>query len=165
VFVRSDATHRPQTMRLPFKKNAWTFLVAWTSWSAVRVLPVKRARIGFRTCTSSRRSGSTRRLLSNAEGVWLGCTYSAKQMLARKPVKRLSRGGCRKTGGENRGWVINMCSVLGLLGMSGTSCYSGSKTGAVFVDGEIFRTRSACLFSKSRLLQTLICDGRPQLSP
>jgi NAD(P)-dependent dehydrogenase (short-subunit alcohol dehydrogenase family) len=61
----------------------------------------------------------------NAKGVWLGCKYATKQMLAQEPLK--ASGGQL---GEDRGWIINMCSVLGLVGMAGTSCYSGSK-GAV----------------------------------
>lgn len=36
--------------------------------------------------------------------------------------------------------------------------------GAVFADGEFFEPVT-CLFSKGRLLLTLICDGRPNRSP
>ncbi|ERF70315.1 hypothetical protein EPUS_06356 [Endocarpon pusillum Z07020] len=57
----------------------------------------------------------------NAKGVWLGCKSAVTQMLAQDPL-----GGSE----GDRGWIINMCSVLGLVGMAGTSCYSGSK-GAV----------------------------------
>lgn len=65
----------------------------------------------------------------NAKGVWLSCKYATKQMLVQEPLKR-SGGLAEGQLDEDRGWIINMCSVLGLVGMSGTSCYSGSK-GAV----------------------------------
>lgn len=57
----------------------------------------------------------------NAKGVWLGCKYAVQQMLAQEPL-----GGSE----GDRGWIINMCSIAGLVGLAGTSCYSGSK-GAV----------------------------------
>jgi NAD(P)-dependent dehydrogenase (short-subunit alcohol dehydrogenase family) len=57
----------------------------------------------------------------NGKGVWLGCKYAISQMLRQEPW-----GG--PTG--DRGWVINMCSIVGLVGFSGTSCYSATK-GAV----------------------------------
>jgi NAD(P)-dependent dehydrogenase (short-subunit alcohol dehydrogenase family) len=65
----------------------------------------------------------------NAKGVWLGCKYAAKQMLAQKPLNS-SRESAAGTSAGDRGWIINMCSVAGLVGMRRGSAYSGSK-GAV----------------------------------
>lgn len=55
----------------------------------------------------------------NGKGVWLGCKYAAAQMLGQEP----------HSSGE-RGWIINLASVLGLVGFGGTSVYCASK-GAV----------------------------------
>ncbi|KMP05228.1 glucose 1-dehydrogenase 3 [Coccidioides immitis RMSCC 2394] len=55
----------------------------------------------------------------NAKGVWLGCKHAITQMLNQDPHPS-----------GDRGWVINMASVLGLVGSTGTSPYCASK-GAV----------------------------------
>lgn len=58
-------------------------------------------------------------LAVNVKGVWLSCKYAAAQMLEQTPH---SSG--------DRGWIINLCSVLGLVGLAGTSPYCATK-GAV----------------------------------
>ncbi|KAJ0418597.1 hypothetical protein BJY00DRAFT_302641 [Aspergillus carlsbadensis] len=56
----------------------------------------------------------------NARGVFLGCKYAGQQMLTQP----------RLPGHHNAGSIINLSSVLGVLGLSGTPAYAASK-GAV----------------------------------
>jgi len=55
----------------------------------------------------------------NGKGVWLGCKYAVAQMLRQEPHA-----------GGDRGWIINMSSIVGIVGFAGTSSYTASK-GAV----------------------------------
>ncbi|EEP81659.1 hypothetical protein UREG_06524 [Uncinocarpus reesii 1704] len=55
----------------------------------------------------------------NAKGTWLGCKYAVTQMLKQD----LHPNG-------DRGWIVNMASILGFVGTTGTSPYCSSK-GAV----------------------------------
>lgn len=57
-------------------------------------------------------------LAVNGKGVWLGCKYAARQMLQQEA----------KFG--DRGWIVNIGSVLSVVGQAGASCYCASK-GAV----------------------------------
>lgn len=59
-------------------------------------------------------------LAVNAKGVWLATKYAIAQMLAQPPHAA--------TG--DRGWIINISSITGLVGYPGTSSYTASK-GAV----------------------------------
>ena len=59
-----------------------------------------------------------RTLAVNGKGVWLGCKYAARQMLRQE-----QRFG-------DRGWIINIGSVLAVVAQAGASCYCASK-GAV----------------------------------
>lgn len=52
----------------------------------------------------------------NIKGVWLGIKYATAQMLKQEPH---SSG--------DRGWIINLCSVLGLVGLEGAVIYSATK--------------------------------------
>lgn len=56
----------------------------------------------------------------NARGVFLGCKYAGTQMMRQERLQNDHRAGT----------IINMASVLGVLGKSGTSSYAASK-GAV----------------------------------
>jgi NAD(P)-dependent dehydrogenase (short-subunit alcohol dehydrogenase family) len=60
----------------------------------------------------------------NSRGVWLGCKYATKQMLEQEP----------HTSGD-RGWIINMSSTLGLVGLGGVSSYCASKGSTVQIVG------------------------------
>ena len=64
----------------------------------------------------------------NSRGAFLGCKYAAQRMIAQDP--HLS---------GDRGWIINMASVAGLVGLAGAVAYSASK-GSV-----IQMTRAAAL--------------------
>ena len=55
----------------------------------------------------------------NARGVWLGIKHAAVQMLQQEPHAS-----------GDRGWIINTCSVMGLVASPATSAYCASK-GAV----------------------------------
>ena len=55
----------------------------------------------------------------NSRGVFLGCKYAAKQMITQDPYPS-----------GDRGWIINIGSVAGLVGLVGAVSYSASK-GAV----------------------------------
>lgn len=56
----------------------------------------------------------------NIRGVFLGCKYAGKQMMRQERLPNDLRAGT----------IINMASVLGVLGKPGTSAYAASK-GAV----------------------------------
>jgi NAD(P)-dependent dehydrogenase (short-subunit alcohol dehydrogenase family) len=72
----------------------------------------------------------------NARGVWLGCKYAAGQMLKQEPhsseySSQIDLGErFLTTSGGDRGWIINISSILGLVGISGASSYAATK-GAV----------------------------------
>ena len=73
----------------------------------------------------------------NGKGVWLGCKYACAQMLAQEPNPAF---------GGDRGWIINMSSIFGLVGGRGTSCYAASKGAVVQI------TRSVALeYAKDRM--------------
>jgi NAD(P)-dependent dehydrogenase (short-subunit alcohol dehydrogenase family) len=59
-------------------------------------------------------------LAVNAKGVWLCTKYAVTQMLKQEPHQP----------SQDRGWVINMSSIVGIAGFAGTSSYTASK-GAV----------------------------------
>lgn len=52
----------------------------------------------------------------NVKGVWLGIKYATAQMLKQEPH---SSG--------DRGWIISLCSILGVVGMSNAAVYCGTK--------------------------------------
>lgn len=52
----------------------------------------------------------------NLKGVWLGTKYATGQMLKQEP----------HVSGD-RGWIINLCSILGLVGLAGAVPYCASK--------------------------------------
>jgi len=52
----------------------------------------------------------------NVKGVWLGIKHAAGQMLKQDPH---SSG--------DRGWIINMCSIMGLIALNGAAPYCASK--------------------------------------
>ncbi|EDN10183.1 predicted protein [Histoplasma mississippiense (nom. inval.)] len=56
----------------------------------------------------------------NGKGVWLGCKFATKQMLAQDPH---SSG--------DRGWIINMASIYGNVGGPSASTYAASKHAVV----------------------------------
>lgn len=64
----------------------------------------------------------------NSSGVFLGTKFAAKQMLSQPPHEN-----------GDRGWIVNVASVLGLVGEAGTPAYCASK-GAV-----VALTRSAAV--------------------
>jgi NAD(P)-dependent dehydrogenase (short-subunit alcohol dehydrogenase family) len=55
----------------------------------------------------------------NARGPFLGCKYASIQMLKQNGLP-----------GKDRGWIVNISSILAKVGLGGSPCYSASK-GAV----------------------------------
>jgi NAD(P)-dependent dehydrogenase (short-subunit alcohol dehydrogenase family) len=66
----------------------------------------------------------------NIRGVWLGIKYAAAQFLKQEPLTTGSATAAGGGSGGSRGWIINMASVLGSVGLAGASTYCASK-GAV----------------------------------
>ncbi|KKZ68299.1 hypothetical protein EMCG_06022 [[Emmonsia] crescens] len=56
----------------------------------------------------------------NGKGVWLGCKFATKQMLAQDPHPS-----------GDRGWIINLASVYGSVGGASISTYAASKHAVV----------------------------------
>lgn len=56
----------------------------------------------------------------NSRGVFLGCKYAAQQMITQDPHPS-----------GDRGWIINMASVAGLVGVKRSVCYAASKGSVV----------------------------------
>jgi hypothetical protein len=56
----------------------------------------------------------------NGKGVWMGMKFGISQMLRQQP----------HAPSGDRGWIINISSIAGLIGLVGTSAYSATK-GAV----------------------------------
>jgi NAD(P)-dependent dehydrogenase (short-subunit alcohol dehydrogenase family) len=52
----------------------------------------------------------------NAKAVFLGCKYAAKQMISQEPGP---------TG--DRGWIVNLASIMGLVALAGALPYIASK--------------------------------------
>ncbi|KAJ9608843.1 hypothetical protein H2200_006614 [Cladophialophora chaetospira] len=66
----------------------------------------------------------------NIRGVWLGTKHACAQFLAQEPHPRHGRTATGATNDVHRGWVINLASILGSVGLAGAASYSASK-GAV----------------------------------
>lgn len=82
----------------------------------------------------------------NGKGVWLGCKYAAIQMLKQSPFGGDPGGDC--------GWIINMCSIMGLVGDVGVTCYAASK------DAVMQMTKAAALdLAKERIHVNAIAPG------
>lgn len=75
----------------------------------------------------------------NIKSVWLGTKYACAQFLSQEPHPLHSRTTHGATEDVHRGWVINLASILGSVGLSGATSYALSK-GAV-----LNFTRSAAL--------------------
>ena len=82
-------------------------------------------------------------MLVNGKSVWLGCKAAITQFLAQPPHPS-----------GDRGWIINLSSIFGLVGAPGAPCYAASK-GAV-----ANLTRSLALdYAQDRVHVNGICPG------
>ncbi|OCT53957.1 Bacilysin biosynthesis oxidoreductase [Cladophialophora carrionii] len=66
----------------------------------------------------------------NIKGVWLGTKHACAQFLAQEPHPLHGRTATGATQDVHRGWIINLASILGSVGLAGASSYALSK-GAV----------------------------------
>lgn len=79
----------------------------------------------------------------NSRGVFLGCKYAAKQMITQDPYPS-----------GDRGWIINLGSVAGLVGLAGAVSYSASKGSVVQM------TRTVALdLAPWRIHCNVLCPG------
>jgi len=79
----------------------------------------------------------------NFKGVWLGMKYATAQMLKQDP---------RPSG--DRGWIVNMASVLGLVGCGGQSTYCGTKGGVVQMTKAV-----AMEYAADKIHVNCVCPG------
>lgn len=79
----------------------------------------------------------------NSRGVFLGCKYAAKQMVTQDTYPS-----------GDRGWIINIGSVIGLVGLRGAVSYSASKASVVNI------TRTVALdLAQWRIHCNVLCPG------
>lgn len=79
----------------------------------------------------------------NAKGTFLGCKYASQQMVTQS----------RHPNGD-RGWIINIASILGLVGQENASAYCASKGSTVNL------TRAVALdCARYRIHVNAICPG------
>ncbi|KKZ68062.1 hypothetical protein EMCG_06274 [[Emmonsia] crescens] len=84
----------------------------------------------------------------NGKGVWLGCKFATGQMLSQEPHAS-----------GDRGWIINMASVLGTVAAPGTATYTASKHAVIGI------TKSVALeYGKDRIHVNAIAPGFIQTS-
>ncbi|KAF1990469.1 putative short chain type dehydrogenase [Aulographum hederae CBS 113979] len=60
-------------------------------------------------------------MLVNSRGVFLGCKYAAAQMIKQEPLPDIG----------DRGWIVNIASLVGLVGGAGAVAYVSSKHACV----------------------------------
>jgi len=79
----------------------------------------------------------------NSRGVFLGCKYAGAQMVKQEPHPN-----------GDRGWIINLASILGLVGSVASASYCASKGSIINL------TRAAALdFAPLRIHCNAICPG------
>ena len=79
----------------------------------------------------------------NSRGVFLGCKYAAQRMISQDPHPS-----------GDRGWIINIASVAGLVGLLGSVSYSASKGSVVQI------TRTVALdLAPWRIHCNVLCPG------
>ncbi|GAB7343813.1 hypothetical protein MBLNU457_1784t1 [Dothideomycetes sp. NU457] len=79
----------------------------------------------------------------NFKGVWLGMKYATAQMLKQDPLPS-----------GDRGWIVNMASIFGLVATSGSSTYCGTKGGVVQM------TRAVALeYAADRIHVNCVCPA------
>jgi NAD(P)-dependent dehydrogenase (short-subunit alcohol dehydrogenase family) len=92
----------------------------------------------------------------NGKGVWLGCKYAAGQMLRQDPHPS-----------GDRGWIINLCSILGLVGVPCASIYCATKgavlqmTKAIALEYAKDRIHVNCInpgFSETNMLEPVMAS-------
>ncbi len=84
----------------------------------------------------------------NGRSIFLGCKYAIAQMLKQDPLPPNARGDAE------RGWIVNMASMLGLVGFKGVPSYCASKGVVVQL------TRQVALdYAKDKIHVNALCPG------
>lgn len=81
----------------------------------------------------------------NVKGVWLGIKYATAQMLNQDP----------HTSGD-RGWIINLCSILGLVGLETAVVYCASK-GINFCLSGVIANLPRCCVTADQSMCSRVC--------
>jgi NAD(P)-dependent dehydrogenase (short-subunit alcohol dehydrogenase family) len=87
-------------------------------------------------------------LAINTRGVFLGCKHAIAQFLKQNPLPANSRGD------ETRGWIVNVASTGGLIGLPGAPSYTTSKHAVVGL------TKQAAVdYAKDRIHCNALCPS------
>ncbi|TKX24162.1 oxidoreductase-like protein 19 [Elsinoe australis] len=97
-----------------------------------------------RRCHETEEGDWDRTFSINARGVFLTCKYGIGQMLKQEPME----------GSRERGWVVNLASMMGLVGFNGLTSYNASK-GAVVQMTKVM----ALDYAADRIHVNCICPG------
>lgn len=76
----------------------------------------------------------------NVKGVWLGIKYATAQMLKQEPHPS-----------GDRGWIINLCSIMGVVGLSGAAVYCATKGENIPVLGSPLTMYRGCFAVNTKL--------------
>jgi NAD(P)-dependent dehydrogenase (short-subunit alcohol dehydrogenase family) len=90
----------------------------------------------------------------NAKGIFLGCKYATRQMLAQEPLPNTSSSPDDPSSPHSRGWIINTASVQGLVPYHGTPSYCASKGAAVMLTKQV-----ALDYAQDRIHCNALCPG------
>lgn len=88
----------------------------------------------------------------NAKGIFLGCKYAIKQMLAQDLLPTAE--GSSSISKSSRGWIVNTASVQGLVPYYGTPSYCASKGAAVMLTKQV-----ALDYAPDRIHCNALCPG------
>ena len=80
----------------------------------------------------------------NTKGVFLGCKYALRQFLEQTPLAE----------GADRGWIVNMGSIQGLVGVRNSPTYNPSKHAVVGLTKQV-----AVDYAADRIRCNAVCPG------
>ncbi len=125
----------------------WQAHQGYISWRKTRGIELCKSRFGVTGSTFSRHP-ETRKV--NLSGVYLGCKYACAQFLKQE----LNESG-------RRGWIVNVSSMLGYVGIKGgTAAYCASKGAVLNLTKQI-----AIDYAQDRIHCNALCPGCRLTSP